>query len=246
MKKEFTENSKNIFITIFISLFIALILIILEAINNSESIININNSLNIYFYIGLLILGSGIAGFSFPAFRKTEKAISYLILPASSIEKYLSFIILSSFGFLAVFTAIFFTFDIIVTFIYSFFQNENIKYLSFSKSVFFNIIVIYFNLNALFLLGAVTFKKTPPFFTILFSLLAILGLFLFFSFITSNYATNTISLFTNTVSEYYPERNVLIISDNMLPVKILKYLGLFGLVLFFWLIGYLKLKEKEV
>ncbi len=245
LKKDIAENIKVVINTILISLLIVLVFIIIEVVNSPDSIIDLNKSFRIYYFVILVILGTVFAGFSFPAFRKTEKAISYLTLPSSTIEKYLSYLLLSSFGFFILFTLMFLLFDYVVIFVFNLYKPEYIQsYLTFDSKIFPTIISVYFNLNALFLLGAVVFKKSPHFKTSLFVLSVFLIIFLTLSI--SIYFVNNYSLDLGKSNMFHKSDHLLIPFDNTFPSVVIKHLLQYGLVLFFWFVAYLKLKEKEI
>jgi len=246
LKKEISENIRNVLITIFITLFLVSLMITLEATLTSPLkgiIIAVQNSLKAYYFIGLFVLSSAFAGFSFPALRKTEKTINYLSLPASAFEKFLSYFTLSTIGFFTLYSILFFIFySIVITVIGSY--GEEIAFFPYYLSDFFTYFTIYINLNAIFLLGATVFKRTPPFFTILYVGLVSLSLFLILASLMSlsqvhNIYTSEGKMLTEGFSQG-------IRIDDTIFYQILKYLSIFGLAIFFWFVGYLKLKEKEV
>lgn len=239
IQKDFAENIRMVTNTIVIALVVELIFLLLEIINSSPQIIVLSKSMRIYYYIGLFILGVVFAGFSFPALRKTEKAVNYLILPASVLEKYLSFWLLSSIGFLVLYTVMFFIMNYAVIFIFNLFNPDYVQpYLHLRPDNFFKRILEYFNLNALYLLGATAFRKAPHFKTTLITISSLLGIgiiisiFLYFLKINGNGIS---------VGE-----TILLQFKNVLPATILKYLIMYGLMITFWIAGYLKLKEKEI
>ncbi len=244
IQKDFTENIRIVLNTILIFLFVELIFLLLEIINSTPGIIILSKSMWIYYYIGLFILGVVFAGFSFPALRKTEKAVNYLILPSSILEKYLSFWLLSSFGFLFLYTIMFFILNYAVVYIFNLFNPDYIQsYLYFDPDIYFNLILIYFNLNALYLLGAATYRKVPHFKTTLIAISSILGIgiiILISLYFLKNYA------FSYNGNKISGGGTIVLPAENIFPVIILKYLVMYGLMITFWIAGYLKLKEKEI
>jgi len=234
LKKDFTENIKFVLQAIFIALFILFVLLSLEILFSSIQIVNLRKSLLIYYYISLFVLGAGISGLAFPAFRKSEKAINYLTLPASALEKFLSFLLLTSVGFLIVYTLIFIIFDVGAIFIF------NIRYPEYSQEYFSmhwrhipETLPVYFILNAIFLFGAATFSRFQHFFTVFIFLLASLGSFAIVTSVIMLYRYVTLN-----------ESNMNLGSLEM--ANTIKHIIIYCLIVFLWFISYLKLKEKEI
>jgi len=234
LKKDFTENIKFVLQAIFIALFIEFVLLTLEILFSSIQIVNLSRSIIVYYYISLFVLGAGISGLAFPAFRKSEKAINYLTLPASALEKFLSFLLLTSVGFLIVYTLIFIIFDVGAIFIF------NIRYPEYSQEYFSmhwrhipETLPVYFILNAIFLFGAATFSRFQHFFTVFIFLTASLGLFAIVSSIIMFYRYVILN-----------ESNMILSSFEI--AKTNEHIIIYCLTVFLWFISYLKLKEKEI
>lgn len=234
LKKDTTENYKFVLYAIFIALFIEVILLSVEIIFSASQRINLNSSFELYYYISLIILGGGVAGLSFPAFRKPKKAINFLTLPASALEKYLSFLILSSVGFFIVYTLLFVILDYTIISIINVNYPEYIQeYFTLNWKNFQSVLIIYFITNSLFLLGAATFTRYQHFLTIWYFGLGVLGLF---------FIVVSVTMFYSRVILGQPGAY----SYSLDIGKNIEHIIIFGFVLFFWFVGYLKVKEKEI
>ena len=242
IKKDFIENISFVLKLIIIYLLIVFIFTIIQAINDIGFGKHIIETLELFYYAGLFIIGGIVAGFAFPALRKKEKAVFYLTLPVSTLERFLSYLILSLPGFFIIFSIIYFIFAFILRVFYGIFTDVDIR---FSKIDFDVIIGTYIRLNALLLLGAVWFKKTPPFFTALYTGIIVLFLGLFISIVIHILDIRSIPLeyiFGSNGSWNWK-------ASDMHPVwvlRILRFIYLYGLVLFFWFVSVIKLKEKQI
>lgn len=248
LKKEIIENSRIVFITIFITFLIMFLLVMAQFLLSSDSEIEtLIHTIKVYYFIGLYILAAAFAGYSFPAFRKKEKAMNYLLLPVSNMEKFLSYFTLSTIGFFVVYTILFYLFYLLLFFFISFNLSGDLIMFPFSFRYILNYFIAFININALFLLGATIFKRTPPFLTIVVFSLAQIVLFIIIALFMNIYDIN--NLFTHSEQGNYIAKSGdhigVRIDDNGI-YKVLKFLTYYGVAIFFWFIAYLKIKEKEV
>jgi hypothetical protein len=243
LKKEIAENGRNVFKAIFLTLFLVALFIIIEALNSSPKNVFYSHTLKSYYFIGLFVLGAGFAGFSFPALRKNEKTINYLSLPASALEKYLSYFTLTTIGFFIIYSLLFFILYSVFFVVIDIYSEEEILFFPYKLHGILPYFIAFINLNAVFLLGATIFRKTPPFFTILFGGFVSISIFLVVALLMSITGTHNIYTSDEEVLTYSRTSGIRI--DDILFYQILKYLSFFGFAIFFWFIGYLKLKEKE-
>jgi len=122
------------------------------------------------------------------------------------------------------------------------YPNYEQMYFTINELIYITVLKIFINLNAIFLLGAIAFKKTPPFYTTLITAVSALGVYII------------ISILFQLLKEYYysaeipylNSKSFFMMYENNFALKILNHLLLYGFAIFFWYVGYLKLKEKEV
>ena len=242
LKKDFIENISPVLKLIAVYLFVVFIITIIQLINDRGFDRGLPQTLELFYYAGLIILGVIVAGFSFPALRKKEKAVFYLTLPVSTLERFLSFLILSLPGFFILYTILYLIFSLALYSVYDvFFDLKPNKY----HIEFFKMLGLYVRLNALFLLGAVYFRRTPPFFTVVYTGIVILFLALFISIIAQIFHIINIPVdYILGLKTPYEVNGGTI--NPVWQFKVLRFLYLYGLVLFFWFVSVIRLKEKQV
>jgi len=175
---------------------------------------------------------------------KLERA-SYLSLPASHLEKFTTKWILTFIGFPLLFTLVYFIFSLIVSILSNAYYGASVAPLSLFGSEVSLGLKSYLSAQAIFLLAAIAFRKYE-FFKLSITLF---GLFIAFSFFMG-------IVFRIVFADFFsgefmgnmnlmPSENVEKFIEGPL-VTALKYLVSIGLPIFFWVVGYLKLTEKEV
>ncbi len=239
MQKTLYENIK--FVTIGLSTIFTLfsVIIFFSQVNEERSW----EYMEVFYLIGYFMGGIFISGMAFTNLRTKEKAMSYLSLPASTFEKYLSEWILTTFGFTILYTFIFYLFNFILLIFGTSYSSPNI--LDLTDPRILNGFQHYFILQSIFLAGAATFKKVPIFYTgftlfIVGMILSILGLSLSFILkeIFENYYIND---FEKTMDTHFYNYNF----GDLFIAKIPEYFYWYFLAPVFWVIGFFKLKEKE-
>jgi len=198
-----------------------------------------------FYTVGLTLIGIFIAGMAFNDFRVKEKSMSYLTLPASLFEKFLSMLLLTTIGVALSFTVVFYVFNGLAFLIGTLLFNTEPGILNiFNEEILYSVLSV-FGIQSVFLAGAVSFKKAPLFLTLL--ALFIVGLVLliysgilsfiaFHDLATSTQGSGTFNMVFNTNS-LESEPSTLDFVGKVLKIS---------LVPLFWLIAFLKLKEKEV
>jgi len=241
IKKEFFENLKIIGIGLASIIGLIFVILMINGYNGGLMWQYFNEIFN----TTLLLGGIAIAGMAFADFRKKERTITYLNLPASHLEKSFTQLFLTSIGFIISYTAIFyisyliflglgkmlFTFDIGT---FNPFNETTYK-------MVFNLIVI----QSLFLAGASFFKKVPVFFTGL----SIFILGLIFMSIVGAMAYYLSKSFTipgdgNIMFSSVNADNITI--DKLWTGKIIKIFFTYLLAPIFWVITYFNVREKEI
>ncbi|MEA3451632.1 MAG: hypothetical protein U9Q83_06975, partial [Bacteroidota bacterium] len=149
------------------------------------------------FYTGFLIIGILLfAGSAFKDFRTKLKTQNYLLIPASTTEKFLSVLLISTIGFTAIYYLSFAVFNLLLILLGKIFSISITFFNVFAEPAIFEKIGVFLVFQSMFLAGAATFKKTPflktPLIafavTIGFSLL--IGLASFLIFQTFNFEMN--------------------------------------------------------
>jgi|GEM_PF-5411155 len=104
IKKEYIENIKLVLIGYIAVIGFIFAILLLNSIYDGELWLYFNGIYN----STIVLVGIVFAGISFADFRTKERAISYLTLPATHLEKILSQILLSTFGFVISYTLVFY------------------------------------------------------------------------------------------------------------------------------------------
>lgn len=208
------------------------------------------------FILGFLIGGSFMASSVFGYFSSKSNGVSYLLLPASHLEKWFCGVIISGVLFVVIYLGFYRVIDLY--FVNSYWNNldhkainyqtlhNSVEIFSFNNSIARIVFVAFFNISGAMLLGSLYFNKVSY---IKVSLLIC-------AFIISTYFINLLfaSLFFNNIDLAVPFRNVFLKVDKEvgiidMPSAQAKVAG-FGITylipITLWLLAYLRLKEKEV
>ncbi len=124
------------------------------------------------YYIAFGIAGIAVSGTAFSDFRRKEKSMHYLMLPSTTLEKFLSQYVLVTLVFGLLFSLLYYVFSAINIASVALFTDYSLAFIH----PFENLKPIYFfryfiPVQLFFLAGAVTFKKIPVFFTVFFGFL---------------------------------------------------------------------------
>lgn len=198
-----------------------------------------------FYTFGLTVVGVLIAGLAFNDFRVKEKSMNYLTLPASLLEKFLSMLILTTIGVAASFTVVFYIFNGLAYLIGLLMFDIEPNFLNILDKEILSHILWVFSVQSIFLVGAVTFKKAPLFLTLL-AIFIVGFVLLIYSGILS-FTLYKEMIFGAAQGGTY---NVMVGGDEIETGK--TTIDIIGNVLkycmapFFWVVAYLKMKEKEV
>ena len=198
-----------------------------------------------YYTVGLFIAGFFVSGMAFTSFRTKEKTITYLSLPASLLEKLISMLIVTTLGFLVSYTVLFYAFQLFMLGIGSIAFDLQPEFINIFNEDILSKILLYLIIQPIFLVGAATFRKIPVFYTflILFAsgmLLTILAI----SLAAYIKETMDITLINNTQITH--NGYTWDLQQDHYLFTIAKYLFYWATAPVFWIITYLKLKEKQV
>lgn len=252
MRRHWLENGK-LFLYGILSLIVAMcIALIIWLLSNRTYV---QSDLVTLYMFGLYIIGAIFASGSFDMLQKKEKAIYYLSLPASHFEKLLTLIVYNTLFFTLVYSLCFYGLQWVATLIakaqvhhdpvlYKFIPLDltHPEGLILHTEKYF--MVIFFGVQALFVLGSVYFKRFSFLLTIIFSVI-----FLFFATYYVLYLR--LSLFPH----FYWDGAGRLIENNQsdkaykIPEILnvtLKWICLAGWAPVLWWCAYLRLREKEI
>ncbi len=194
----------------------------------------------LFYYLILYFVGIRWAANAFPELRNKEKCCSWLMVPGSAFEKYISRLILSSIGFAVLFSVLYFigvNIGNIINLIV--FNNHFIPFVPFETVDVPFTIASLVTLHSIFCVGGLYFKRYPIVKTVLFVLLIIILLMVSISTIGG-------LLFSYRVS--FNVQNFPILSRYW-TMSVSWFFKLFFyciIPVFCWVIGYFRLKKVEV
>ena len=113
MQKTAYENVKFVLIGLVTVFGIFSIILFLNGLDDGDAW----GKMQAFYVAGFIISGFFISGMAFTNLRTKEKTMSYLTLPASTLEKFISELLLTTVGFIVIYTAIFYVFNFVVYFI---------------------------------------------------------------------------------------------------------------------------------
>ncbi len=238
MQKTLYENAKSVLTGLITVFGLFSFILFMSALKDGAAW----DKLQTFYFIGLFIAGFFISGSAFSNFRNKEKTMSYLTLPASSSEKFISEWLLTSIIYIIIYSVIFFVFNLLVFLIGDVF-NFKVSFINLFTEETLRMFLHYIIIQSVLLAGAATFKKIPLFFTI--SSIFIFGLII----------TVYITLLTLSIKGQF---EVFRFSGNGIQGNNFNYdlkdhwlLHVPGIMYYyvtapvFWIYTYFKLKEKE-
>jgi len=241
MQKTLYENGKSVIIGLSTVFGIFSFILIISLLNSGG---NAWNNLDGFYYAGLIIAGLFISGMAFSNFRNKEKTMSYITLPASILEKFISEWLLTTVVFIIGYTAIFYAFNFLLI-LFGNVLNIDVNIVNIFNSEFISVMPKYFIMQSIFLAGAATFKKSPFFKTIfswfLFSIFLIVWLSVLVYFLKGTFETVSF----NDQGAFNIGNNTSYNFENHWFIEGMKYFYYYVSAPAFWLYTYFKLKEKE-
>lgn len=196
------------------------------------------------FYVaGFIISGIIISGMAFTSFRSKEKTMGYLMLPASTLEKLISELLMTTVVFAIAYTIIFYVFNLLVFVIGAQF-NIQTEIISLLDMNILNGFMYYVIFQSIFLAGSATFKKAPIFLTSFTFFAAGIAITIFALIITVAIMgdfNNMTMMNINIGPESFSEQDI----ENHFLLQAPKYMFYFLTAPVFWLVTYFKIKEKE-
>ncbi len=249
LKRDLLENGRSALFGLLTVISIFSFILLMTTFDTNQIILNQFNKH--MFFIAFYILAVFYSGMAFSDFRNKEKTMSYLMLPASSLEKFLSILLLSTIGFIISFIVVFGLFNILNMGIISSFSGDLSLdfYNPINRNLLTNIAII-LPIQSVFLVGAVKFQRLPIFYTALYFFLFLL-IYGFLSTIVLKFYTGSMSfdgLGDNNSFRFqysdgsFGEKTI----GQVLSVQSFIFFVKYLLAPIFWVVAWFKLKEKEV
>lgn len=230
-------NLKRMLYTACIGLGVVIVyLLMFSSIGGINSTINREmyfNQHEFFFVLSLYISGFVFSGGSFIRFRSKQGTIDYLMIPASNTEKFSSEVLLTTLVYPSFFLLSYWLFSVIVNGVLNNISQAFFMPFSFNIAPYGLGLMVYFFIQAIFLFGAASFQRAPLMKLILWALLiaAVIALIFYVAWLNFDYSKGTDELAMNKI--FYSS---LVYNWHFLTIPV-------GLV--FWLLAFLKLKEKE-
>ncbi len=247
MQKNIYENFTNFLRGIAIYFGIVIVMIISTIYKGFNAI----NGLPQMYFTGLIILGMIVAGTAFSNFRSKEKSMSYLALPATTLEKLLAEFIVSTVIFFVAYTAIFYVFNFLIIIFGDLVGIQfEINFVNIFTGKFFENYRNFIIIQSVLFAGAATFTKRPLLRTgftlfmvgVVYFLYALILTYFVEKYIESNFAF----LHVEGMQTFDPYNNRVQLPYSTAIIKTAEYLFSYALAPIFWVVAYLKFKEKQV
>jgi hypothetical protein len=217
----------------------------------------------ITYYVGLFLTGCLFASVQFNDLSDGPKGISYLLLPASLLEKLLNAFLFCIVLYFICYTAVFYITDFIMVKVSNsylaewhaqrkgHFTPEDIVNVFVSPNtpkinLFYYLLIIYFSVQSIFLLGSVYFSKYSYIKTLIWGLIVFLVLVFWEHKIIESFMPHGSFYKPFTLFRVYEDGKDLMIRIPEWISSILMFLMLYSLAPVLWVVTYFRLKEKEV
>ena len=217
----------------------------------------------ITYYVGLFLTGCLFASIQFNEFSDGPKGISYLLLPASLLEKLLNALLFGVVLYFICYTAVFYVIDFIMvklsnSYFATKFEQANMKGFQPKEianvfvsqdtpiNLFFYLLIIYFTVQSIFLLGSVYFSKYSYIKTLIWGLIVFLVLVFWEHKIIESFMPHGSFYKPFTVYRIWEDGNDLMVRLPEWLSSIIIFLMLYTVVPLLWVVTYFRLKEKEV
>lgn len=212
-----------------------------------------------YFFL-LFTVGAFYANQYYRELGSRAKGINFLLVPASAFEKVLCSLLFTVILFFIVFNSIFYLVDIIMVQVAK--GITNFDYPDKERGVFnvfeaarvpfdqksgFNILLLFFSLQSIFLLGSVYFEKYSFIKTIITGFVVFFILFFFVYFLYDMMPKGEYS--NGFLTSYRVYHNSSFSYMVRLPDwmgQFMNYLFMYAIAPFLWIVTYYRLKEKQV
>lgn len=212
---------------------------------------------HVTFFLALFAVGTFYASQYFRDLSSKPKGINFLLVPASAFEKLLCSLLYSVVFFFIVFVGVFYLVDSLMVAIASTFSgNEKptvfnvfkVILLRFNKDSTINFLMFFFSVQSVFLLGSVFFEKYSFIKTIICGFIAGFVLFLFMYFFTEHllpdgdYPRGFLTAYRVHVDG---------VNDKLVQLpgwigELFRFIMMYAIAPFLWMVTYFRLKEKQV
>ena len=223
---------------------VALILYVLTSIGGGSPQFHL-----VVYPILLIVFGYIVSSFSFQEIHDPRSGVYALTSPGSILEKYVARVLLTSIGWTIVVTLAYMVTTAIGAGVAGLILGESHGIFVPNNRVFWEIIGTYLVSQSIFVFGSIYFKKAAFFKTVLVAvLLAIIYAFLFavvlrvayWNFLTGFGVTDAqIDAFIATM----PPEGIRVAKALE---RVISYIGWIVVPIFFWFVGYVRLRETEV
>jgi hypothetical protein len=217
----------------------------------------------ITYFVGLFLTGCLFASIQFNELADGPKGISYLLLPASLFEKLLTALLFSVVIYFICYTAVYYIVDFIMVKIsnslmvtryeetksgnYAPQEIVNVFVSPFSQvNLFFYVLLIYFSIQSIFMLGSVYFVKHGYIKTLVWGLIVFLVLVFWEHKIVESFMPHGSFFKPFTIYRVWENDKELMVRLPEWISSILLFLMMYTLPPILWIVTYFRLKEKEV
>ena len=216
----------------------------------------------ITFYFALFAMGTFYASQYFNDLGSRSKGINFLLVPASAFEKLLCSLLYTVFLFFVVYTATFYVVDVIMVAIAKSIPYESvggekpavfnvfdIVIIPFNNDTTLNFLLFFFSVQAAFLLGSVYFEKYSFIKTIICCFVAGFILFCLMFFFNEQLLPGVGDYPRGFFTSYRVRVDGM--ADRLVQLpdwigQVLRFLVMYAIAPFLWLVTYYRLKEKQV
>jgi hypothetical protein len=215
------------------------------------------NSQVMYYFIGIILWGCLSGSLLFSDLGSKSKAVNYLLLPASSLEKLICTVFFGIVVYFIGYTLIFYVVDLTmvslanikfrtswsVINVFAINQYENIWFEGHSNYFFY----IHFALQSFFLLGSIYFPKYGFFKTAI--ALVLIWVFVIFYLVVFMNNVSPVGLYSDGIKfleVFDPSGKNKFVQLPYWLTGTLEVTFKYAIAVWFWLVAYYRLKEKEV
>ena len=214
-----------------------LIVFYLALISNGVS----NDFFRSWFFTMLVFSAMTIPSISFAELRSKITATTFLTLPASSFEKFITSFLITTIGAIIAYLAVFLIFNILAVLIAGLLHTQLDLFSFWSWKEFYDLTIIYIFIHSAFFLGATIFKRSKILQTWLWITIIIIGISIILGAVAG-------AVFHTMSFTSYNIFDVNIINGDKIihTLKITNRIVASIVVLLLWTASYFKIKEKEV
>ncbi|MBT4287510.1 MAG: hypothetical protein HOD92_09225 [Deltaproteobacteria bacterium] len=224
-------------------------LVIIVAITSGLTLISLLSKLdyrlfslhNYSFKILLIFGGYLLTASAFKTLHQRNQVGFYLSLPASILEKFISRLLLTSVGYIAGLSLLFFVFSVLAAGLSNLLSDNTLPVFNPLNQENLELMALYLITQSLFLVGAIQFKSMHFIKTVATTWFTIMILIIFTAFILWLIFDTTLN-----TQQFDFSRIDINLSSLGSVTTVLEYLFYFGFAPFCWLMAFLKLRKYEV